>query len=105
MSTKAKTPRATSKPQILAAAVSMAKKHGLRNFSREQVAKAAKMAEATVSFHFQNMDNLRRAVVKAAIADEVLPILADARADRASSSLYTGMPAELKKKVAAFIAA
>lgn len=105
MSTKSKTPRATSKPAILAAAVSLAKKHGLRNFSREQVAKAARMAEATVSFHFENMDNLRKAVVKAAIADEVLPILADARADRASSSLYTGMPAELKKKVAAFIAA
>jgi AcrR family transcriptional regulator len=104
MSTKSKT-RETSKPAILAAAVSLAKKHGLRNFSREQVAKASKMAEATVSFHFGNMDELRKEVVKAAIAGEVLSILADARADRKSSELYTGMTAELKKRVANYIAA
>ena len=102
MTTKA---RPTSKPVILAAAVSLARKHGLRGFSREQVAKASKMAEATVSFHFTNMDELRREVVKKAIADEVLPVLADARADRNSAKLYSGMTAELKKKVANFIAA
>ncbi len=97
--------RPTSKPVILAAAVSLAKKHGLRKFSREQVAKVSKMAEATISFHFGNMDALRREVVRKAITDEVLPILADARADRNSSELYTGMPAELKKRVANYIAA
>lgn len=95
--------RPTSKPKILLAAVVLAKSEGLRAFSREQVAKASKVAEATISFHFRNMDVLRRDVVAHAIEHEVLPILADARIDRKSAELYTRMPAELKEKVAAFV--
>lgn len=97
-------PRPTSKPAILSAAVSLARVKGLRNFSRSQVAKAAKIASATVSYHFGEMHELRRAVVEHAIANEVLPILADARTDRESGELYTRMSAELKQKVAAHIA-
>lgn len=95
--------RPTSKPKILDAAVSLAKAKGLNGFSREDVAKLAKMAEATVSFHFGNMDELRKAVVKHAVANEILPILADVRSAREKG--YVGrMPAALVKKVAQYIA-
>lgn len=97
-------PRPTSKPAILNAAVSFAKEKGLRKFSRAQVAKRAKVASATVSYHFGEMHALRREVVEHAIKNEVLPILADARTDRESAELYTRMSSELKQKVAAFIA-
>lgn len=96
--------RPTSKPEILAAAVKLAKVHGLRNFSRSEVAEEAGVASATISYHFGEMDKLRREVVQHAIEREVLPILADARTDRGSSELFTRMPTALKQKVAAFIA-
>lgn len=97
-------PRPSSKTDILNAAVSLARTKGLRGFSRDEVAEAAEVASATVSYHFGEMDALRKAVVSAAIEREVLPVLADARADRNSADLYKGMPAELKNKVAAYIA-
>lgn len=106
MTTKAKSGtyvRPTSKPFILNAAVNLAKERGLRSFSRADIAKRSKVGAATVSFHFGKMDELRRAVVKHAIENEIVSILADARADRDSASLYTGMPAPLKEKVAAYI--
>jgi AcrR family transcriptional regulator len=96
--------RPTSKPDILRAAVKLAKAHGLRNFSRSEVAEEAGVASATVSYHFGEMPKLRREVVEYAIKNEVLSILADARADRGSSELFTRMPAALKKKVAAYVA-
>lgn len=96
-------PRPTSKPEILAAAVSLAKEHGLRNFSRADVAKKAKVASATVSYHFGEMPELVKAVVEYAIENEVVAVLADARTDRASAALYTRMSAPLKEKVAAYL--
>jgi len=97
-------PRPSSKPSILAAAVSLAREFGLRNFSRTDVADRAEVASATVSYHFGEMTKLRRAVVEFAIEKEILPVLADARADRNSAELFTRMSAELKEKVAAHIA-
>lgn len=96
-------PRPTSKPEILVAAVSLAREHGLRNFSRADVAKKAKVASATVSYHFGEMPALHRAVVEYAIEHEVVSVLADARTDRASTDLYVRMSAELKTKVAAYL--
>lgn len=95
--------RPTSKPKIFLAAVKCARNLGLRKFSREEVAAEVGVASATVSYHFKNMDALRREIVEYAIKNEVLPILVDARADRGSSELYTRMSAELKSKVAAYI--
>lgn len=95
-------PRPNSKPSILAAAVSLARKGGLRSFSRADVAREADLAKATISFHYGSMETLRREVVKEAIDKEILSILADARADRASG-LIVRMSAELKEKVAEYI--
>jgi AcrR family transcriptional regulator len=95
--------RPNCKPAILAAAIIIAREKGLRNFSRADVATEAGVANATVTFHFKNMDNLRRDIVKHAIDNEVMPSLADARADRQSAALFTRMSSELKQKVAAHI--
>jgi AcrR family transcriptional regulator len=96
-----KNARPSSKKLILDVAVSLAVERGLREISREAIAKIADVAEATVSFHFGTMSKLRRAVIMHAFENEILPILADARVDR---ELNTRMSAELKKKVAAYIA-
>ena len=104
MSTTPKT-SPTSKPYILEVAVALAKEHGLRKFSRSQVAKKTGLASATVSFHFGSMDALRTEVVKYAVENEVLSILADVRTDRDRADFSARMSAELKKKVANYIAA
>lgn len=97
-------PRPNSKPKILNAAVSLARKQGLRSFSRDEVAALAGVGGATVTYHFGNMGDLLRAVVDYAISNEILSILTDARADRNSADLFVRMSAELKDKVAAYIA-
>ncbi len=97
--------RPTAKPRIFTEAVNLAKSKGLRHFSRDEVAAASKVASATVSFHFGGMAELRREIVRHAIENEIVTILADARSDRSSADLYTRMSSVLKQKVAAFIAA
>lgn len=105
MTTNTATPRtrASLRDTVLNAAVTLAVKRGLRGFSRSDVAREANVAGATVSYHF-TMDELRKEVVNRAIDREFVSILADARADRESAQLFTGMSADLKKKVAAYIA-
>jgi DNA-binding transcriptional regulator YbjK len=92
----------SSKPAILSAAVSLARKVGLFHFSRIDVANDAEVGESTVSYHFGTMPELRTAVVKYAVEHEILSVLADARSSRES----TGVPMseELRKKVATHIA-
>lgn len=104
MTPKTRKPRPNQKAEILAAAVSLAKSKGLRNFARIEIATLAQVAEATVSFHLGKMDEVRRAIVEYAIDNEVIPVLVDARADRSSGELYTRMSADLKQKIAAHIA-
>lgn len=97
--------RPTSKPEILEVAVALAKEFGLRKFSRSQISKKTGLASATVSYHFGSMDALRTEVVKYAIENEVLPILADVRTDRDRAEFAARMSADLRKKVANYVAA
>lgn len=91
----------SSKLPILDAAVSVARERGLFSFSRIHVAKAAKVAEATVSHHFGTMKKLRAAVAQYAVDNEVLTLLADASAiNRAGVSI----PAKVREKIATYIA-
>jgi AcrR family transcriptional regulator len=91
----------TAHPIIFAAAVFLAKRRGLFKFSRVDIAREANVAESTVSHHFGTMQGLRVAIVKHAVKNEILSILADARASR--EPLGVSMPEELKKKIAAHI--
>lgn len=92
----------TAKPVILGAAVSLASKHGLHEFSRIDVSNESGYAESTVSFHFGTMSKLRTAIVQYAVENKILPILADARASRKSTGVV--ISEALRKKVAAYIA-
>lgn len=100
--TKTRKVTETSKPAILAAAVKLAREKGLHKFSRIEVANAAEVGESTVSYHFGQMPDLRKAVVQYAVEKEILSILADARAGR--ESVGVPMSEELRTKVAAYIA-
>lgn len=102
--THQKRTRPNSKAEILDAAVSVATREGLRNFSREQVAKEAKVAEATVSYHFENMDELRCEVVKVATERKLTSILDDVRADRNRAELYKRLSPDQRQKIAAIVA-
>lgn len=91
----------SSKAAILDAAVSVARERGLFSFSRIHVAKAANVAESTVSHHFGTMDELRRTIAQHAVDKEIVTLLADASAiNRAGVTI----PAKVREKVAAYIA-
>lgn len=92
----------SQKDNILKAAVTVAKTFGLHGFARIDVATEARVAEATVSHHFGTMPELRKAVVRQAVSEEILSILADARAGR--EAVGVPMSEELRKRVAAYIA-
>jgi len=100
MITKTKTD--SSKAAILGAAVTIARRNGLFKFSRIDVAEEAEVGESTVSYHFGTMKDLRTAIVQYAVKNEILSILADARASR--ESVGVPMSEELRNKVAAHIA-
>lgn len=67
---------------LLHAAAELAKKHGYQNVTREQIAKAAGVSEALVSHHLGTMPNMRRALVRHAIANNILIVIGQAIAAR-----------------------
>ena len=87
---------------ILSAASSMAIKAGLNNIKRDVVAKHAKVATGTVSYHFKSMDALRDKIVSDAIQNENVPLLAKAMAE--GHPAVKNLPVLLKRKVALHIA-
>lgn len=88
------------KPKILRAAVRLAMDKGLVAFSRADVAKSAKVARATIHYHFLSMDGLRRAVAAYAIEHELLSLLADTRA---ITRLGITLAVELREKIARYV--
>jgi AcrR family transcriptional regulator len=67
-----------SKAAILSAAVSLARRKGLRKITRLTVSEDAGIATGTVNYHFDTMAKLRDAVVAVAIDKQILPIIAEA---------------------------
>ena len=87
------------KDAILVAAVECAKLQGLSNIRRDTIAGYAGVANGLVSRYFSTMTQLRRAVVRYAVHNEVLPIVAQALALRDPEALKASD--ELKKKAVA----
>ena len=79
--------------QILNVAIELAKKSGYNNITRNDVADNAGVSMSLINRYFKTMPQLRRAVIRAAVANEVLEIIAqglvnkDARARKASDEL------------------
>lgn len=67
---------ADRKASILDAALTAAKKHGYNNFRLTHVAEIAECSTALVMIYYKTMDQVRRDVMRVAIRDELLPIIA-----------------------------
>lgn len=85
--------------QLLAAALDQAKKIGYRNVTAVTVAQAAGVAPSLVTYYFSTMTQLRRALMRAAVKREVLPVIAQGIADRNPSALAA--PPEVKARAIA----
>lgn len=62
--------------EILESALNVAECVGYRHLTRVQVANNAGCAESLVSKYFGTMDKFRRTIMRAAVKDEHLPIIA-----------------------------
>ena len=82
--------------QILACAVQLAADKGLYAVTREDVAKAAGISTGRVSGCFGTMSKLRRSIVKSAVRDENLSVLAAAIAARDAG--VAKIPADLRMR-------
>lgn len=67
---------ADRKADILASAVKAAETHGFAQLRLHHIATAAGCSNALVVAHFKTMIQMRRAVMRTAIKDEILPIIA-----------------------------
>lgn len=94
--------RPTSKPRILTAAVSLAASRGLHDFSRLDVAVRSRLADATVSYHFGDMDKLRTAVMEHAVKNSVLAIIAQGLVHKHPAALKA--PRALRERAAKHLA-
>lgn len=101
MKTKRLPPEARS-TQMLEAAIAQATEHGVYRVTREQVAAAAGVAPGLVTLRLGTMPNMRRTVMRNAVARGILSIVADGLAQRDAHALAA--PEELRQKAAASLA-
>jgi AcrR family transcriptional regulator len=90
------------KNQILDVAVTLAATYGINTLRRDSVAKAAEVSDGLVSRYFNTMNQLRRAVMRAAVHREILPIIAEGIALRDPDALKASE--ELRAKALASLA-
>lgn len=94
-------PKLRSK-QILDAALHVAERDGLHKLTRAATAEHAAVSDALVSRYYPTMPQLKRAVIRAAIKREVLPVIAaalatgDKHAKAAPDNLKTAALATLR---------
>ena len=93
---------ADRKNAILDAAVATASKVGFANLRLAQVAQIAECSNALVVQHFATMVQLRRAVMRKAIKDRTLPIIAAGIA--IGDPTAAKVPPELRKAALASLA-
>ncbi len=86
---------AARKADILAAAVRRAEKVGLGQLRRDDVANEAGVANGLVTRYFNTMSQLKRAVIRYAVHNEILAIVAQALAMREPEAMKA--PEELKR--------
>lgn len=89
--------------EILQAAMKLSEKYGYTHVTREQVAQSANCSVGLVSRHMGTMENLRRSIVSAAIANENLVILAQALVNNHPKALRA--PQELRHRAALMLQA
>lgn len=83
------------KKQILDAALAVAGIKGINRMTREEIAALAGISDGLINLHFSTMAQLRRSVMRAAIANHILPIVAQGLVIKDPQALKA--PEELKK--------
>jgi AcrR family transcriptional regulator len=87
----------TTKQDILNAALKCARRRGLYDMTRTQIARAAGTATGTVSFHYTDMLGLRRAIVRHCVERlKFMDVLGQALARK--DSLAVRAPADVKRE-------
>lgn len=71
-------PKPLMSARILRAAIRLARVHGFRNFSRDEVAALAEVAQGSIGYQFGTFEKLQNAVIEWAILTEDLEIIAQA---------------------------
>ena len=69
------TKKKQTKEIVMSAAVEEAESLGVLGLTRDAIARRAKVSDGTVSFHFNTMHQLKKAVVRRAVVDENIPVL------------------------------
>lgn len=88
--------------QILSAAVKVAKRNGYLNITREDVAAEAGCSIGLVTLRFQTMTQLKRAVIRHAVKEQVLEVIAQGIVAKDAHALRA--PEELRKQAVAALA-
>lgn len=91
------------KAAILDAAVAAAKKHGFANLRLVHIAEHAECSNALVVSHYGTMAQMRRAVMRAAVKQEILAIIAEGLATH--DPVARKASSELQNKALATLAA
>lgn len=87
------------KAQLIDVALKLAAKHGLANVRRDQIAEAADVSPGLVSHALGTMTEMRRTIMRQAIAREVLPIIAEGIVAKDKTALKA--PDALRKRALA----
>lgn len=87
------------KPQLLEAAVAVAVEHGLQATTRALIATRAGVAPGLITHYLGTMAELRRAVMRQAVKQEILPIIASGLAARDKQALKA--PPEVRARALA----
>lgn len=89
------------KDKILKAAIKLSKKLGYKNITRDRVAEEADVSSALVGNYFGKMADLKNAVVRAAIKEEIVEIIAQGLTLKDPRVLKISKP--LKGKIMEFL--
>lgn len=82
--------------QILSAAVTLAKRRGFSRLTRDAIAEEAGVSVGLVSNYLGTMDDLRNEVMRRAVVEEILPIIAAGLAE--GNRIALRAPASLRHR-------
>lgn len=88
--------------RIINAAVSLAKINGYQWITRDEVARVAGVGTGTINSAYGGMVELKRAVLRHAVENEIVEIIAQGLADK--HPIVAGISDELRSRVAVHIA-
>lgn len=91
------------KSQLLEAALKIATRIGYTKVTREAIAKEAKVSPALVSFYFGTTPKMKRDIMRHAVKQEIVEIIAQGLADKNPHAQKA--PDDLKKRAAAHLIA